>query len=339
MIQAAMVRANDYFMAKWPDPGKDIVTDKTRPSHIWTRAVYYEGLMALHELDPQPRFRDYAVRWGESHAFGLNGGATTRNADNQCAGQTYIDLYRDDPVAARVRDIKASIDAMVNGSSSSDWTWIDAIRMSMPVFAKLGVLYDNDVYFERMYAFYSHTRNVEGGSGLYSKTDHLWWRDKDFDPPYREPNGEDCYWSRGNGWVYAALTRVLSTIQESAPHRAEYLADYLAMSEALRAVQRSDGFWNVSLHDPNNYAGRELSGTALFAYGMVLALGHYECLDSVTPRVSLSSAQVSQGLPRARRQPTAAPCHPGLSSLNRLDEFVAFARADLGRARRVLVCV
>ncbi len=37
----------------------------------------------------------------------------------------------------------------------------------------------------------------------------MWWRDKDFDPPYKEPNGEDCYWSRGNGWVVAALVRTL----------------------------------------------------------------------------------------------------------------------------------
>ena len=62
-----------------------------------------------------------------------------------------------------------------------------------------------------MYAMYSNTKNVQGGSGLYSKTDHLWWRDQDFDPPYTEPNGKSCYWSRGNGWVYAALVRVRRT--------------------------------------------------------------------------------------------------------------------------------
>ena len=38
-ILATMTLANDYFMITWPDPGKEIVTNKTRPSNIWTRAV------------------------------------------------------------------------------------------------------------------------------------------------------------------------------------------------------------------------------------------------------------------------------------------------------------
>ena len=45
--------ANRYFQQKWPDVGQPIVSpDKTRPSNIWTRAVYYEGLMELYKLDP-----------------------------------------------------------------------------------------------------------------------------------------------------------------------------------------------------------------------------------------------------------------------------------------------
>ena len=66
-LLATMTTANEYFMAKWPDTGKEIVTNKTRPSHIWTRAVYYEGLMALYNVDPQKRYYDYAVDWGEKH--------------------------------------------------------------------------------------------------------------------------------------------------------------------------------------------------------------------------------------------------------------------------------
>jgi len=40
------------------------------------------------------------------------------------------------------------------------------------------------------------------------------------------------------------------------------------MSKALKQCQREDGFWNVSLHDPSNFGGKETSGTALFVYGM-----------------------------------------------------------------------
>ena len=47
---------------------------------------------------------------------------------------------------------------------------------------------------------------------MFNVKEGLWWRDHNFDPPYKEPNGENCYWSRGNGWVYAALVRVMNEI-------------------------------------------------------------------------------------------------------------------------------
>jgi rhamnogalacturonyl hydrolase YesR len=267
-ILAPLRKANDYFMGKWPDPGADIVTDKARPSNIWTRGVYYEGLMGLQDVDPQARYIDYAVAWGTSHSWGLQGGTATRSADDQCAGQTYIDLYVLQKRPEQLRDIKANIDAMVAGSAVNDWTWIDAIQMSMPVFAKLGVLTGNANYFSKMYAFYHSSKALQGANGFYSTTYHLWWRDQDFDPPYKEPNGKSCYWSRGNGWVYAALVRVLDILPTTDSHRAEYLADFQAMSEALRPLQRTDGFWNVSLMDPTHFGGPEVSGTSLFVYGM-----------------------------------------------------------------------
>ena len=267
-VLSKMVLTNAYFMNKWPDPGTVIVTDKTRPSHIWTRAVYYEGLMALYQLNPDKAYYDYAVNWGESHQWGLNNGIQTRNADNHCCGQTYVDLYLIDKKPERIKDLKASIDLMLETSKTDDWTWIDALQMGMPVFAQLGVLYNDSRYFERMYEMYMVSKTVLGGNGLYNPKDNLWWRDKDFVPPYKEPNGEDCYWSRGNGWVVAALVRVLNIMPKDAPHRDEYQKTLVQMVEALIPIQRKDGFWNASLHDPNNFGGKEMTGTALFTYGI-----------------------------------------------------------------------
>ena len=261
--------ANAYFMKKWPDVGKPIVTNKERASNIWTRGVYYEGLMALYEIDPQPEYYDYAVRWAEFHNWDLRDGDTyTRNADNQCAGQTYIDLYLIDQQPERIKYIKASIDSMMNTAKIDDWRWIDAIQMGLPVFAKLGVIYKDEAYFERMYEMYKFTKEEHGDNGLFNKKDGLWWRDADFDPPYAEPNGEDCYWSRGNGWVLVALAKALEITPKDAPHRKEYAKDLKRMAKALAKVQRADGFWNVSLHDPTHFGGKETSGTAMFAYGM-----------------------------------------------------------------------
>jgi rhamnogalacturonyl hydrolase YesR len=265
---------NKYFMNKWPDPGKSIVTNRERPSNIWTRGVYYEGLMELYRVENKERYKkayyDYAVDWGEKHKWGLRSGTArdNQNADDQTCGQTYIDLYLIDKKEERIRDIKTSIDGMLTSEKVDDWWWIDALQMAMPVFTRLGVIYNDTKYFDKMYELYSYSKNKHGDKGLWNPEDKLWWRDRDFDPPYKEPNGQDCYWSRGNGWVVAALVRTLSMLPESDPHYKEYMQDYKDMMNALIPIQRADGFWNASLHDPNNYGGKEATGTSLFVYGM-----------------------------------------------------------------------
>lgn len=267
---------NEYFMNKWPDAGKAIFTNIERPSNIWTRAVYYEGLMALYAVDKKKTYYEYALQWGEKHKWGLRGGVKTRNADNQCCGQTYIDMYLLDNKQhpERIKDIKASIDSMKLTAKVDDWNWIDALQMAMPVFVKLGNLYNDTSYFNRMYDMYAFTKYKHGGNGLFNPADKLWWRDKDFVPPYKEPNGEDCYWSRGNGWVVAALAKTLAALPQSDPHYAEYLLDFKYMLAALLPVQRQDGYWNVSLHDSTHFGGKEVSGTSLFIYGMAWGINN-----------------------------------------------------------------
>lgn len=273
-ILKVMRLTNKYFMNKWPDPGKSIVTNRERPSNIWTRAVYYEGLMALYAIDKKKEYLDYAIDWGTKHKWGLRDGIQTRNADNQCCGQTYIDLYLIDKKEERIKDIKASIDLMKATPKVDDWNWIDALQMAMPVFVRLGVLYNDTSYFNRMYDMYAFSKYKHGENGLYNPAEKLWWRDKDFDPPYKEPNGANCYWSRGNGWVVAALVRTLQMLPKTDPHYNEYLQDYKDMLKALLPLQRTDGFWNASLADSTNYGGKELTGTALFVYGMAWGINN-----------------------------------------------------------------
>jgi unsaturated rhamnogalacturonyl hydrolase len=276
--------ANKYFMDKWPDAAKPIFVpsrSRTWPSHIWTRAVYYEGLMALYSIDKQKAYYNYAFDWSAKHNWSLRDGIKTRNGDNQACGQTYIDLYLIDKDKSHIDSIKASIDKMMQTDKIDDWHWVDAIQMAMPVFAKLGVIYKDTNYFHRMYEMYAFTKYKHGDKGLFNAAEGLWWRDKDFDPPYKEPNGEDCYWSRGNGWVVAALVRILNTIPKNETHRAEYLADYKAMMAALIPIQGNDGYWNASLHDSTNFGGKELTGSSLFVYGMAWGINN-KILDKKT---------------------------------------------------------
>ena len=98
-----------------------------------------------------------------------------------------------------------------------DRYWVDAVQMAMPIFAQLGTIEKDERYFRRMYEMYMFTRNQHGGSKksgglpLFNTEDGLWYRDYNYDPPYMDLKEVDkpCYWSRGNGWVYMALARVL----------------------------------------------------------------------------------------------------------------------------------
>lgn len=288
--------ANSYFSKKYPNVA--IITagpelkHREFPSNFWAGAVYYTGLMALYSVDPKEEYHQQAVAFGDSHQWMLNSykvgkpKAHSLNANDHCAGQVYLDLYRIDPKPERIQTISASLKKLMETpveeakNGYPNWFWVDALYMAMPTFAKLGVIEKDDRYFDRMHALYLSAKNKIGG-GLYNAGDGLWWRDADFVAPYKEPNGEDCYWSRGNGWVYAALVQVLNELPKDNKYRPEYLKVFKEMSAALLKVQRPDGFWNVSLHDPTNFGGKELSGTSLFVYGFAWGLNN-KVLDEKT---------------------------------------------------------
>jgi len=257
-------------MARNPDPG----------NNQWARAAYFTGNLDFYKVYPKQAYFDYTNLWAYNNNWALNGGSSTRNADNQCIGQVYIDLYKmDDPSdPVKIDRIGRSIARMVEGEKSDDWWWIDALYMAMPVFARLGVLLNNEAYFEKMYTLYYNTKVTRS---LYNKEQGLWYRDESFAPPYSTPNGKPSYWSRGNGWVFAAHARVLQLLPEKDPHRPEYIETFREMAQALQKCQREDGFWNVSLGDPNDFGGAETSGTSFFTYGFAWGINN-GLLDSAT---------------------------------------------------------
>ena len=259
---------NDYFMNKFANPNADYPANgKIYKTNLWTRAVYYEGLMAFYEIDPQQRYMDYVDTWGNFHKWLPRNGATNDNADNQCCQQTYIERFLMTKNKACIANIKNNLDTQMQTGRYDFWTWIDAIQMAMPLYAKYAKLTGERKYLDYAVNSYKWTRDTLAG-GLFNVKEGLWWRDKDFVPPYKEKDGNNCYWSRGNGWVYAALVRVMQTLPKNDKYYAYLKKDCITMSKALLKCQRTDGFWNVSLHSPVTYGGPEMTGTALFLYGM-----------------------------------------------------------------------
>lgn len=275
-------KANDYFMKKYADPTVPTNVKKIRPSSLWTRAVYYEGLMALYEIDPQQRYIDYTDTWASFHKWTPRNGVNSCDADDQCCAQTYLIRYMQAGGEEKMAKVRENLDHQMqtpnekkNATAKTQstqpslygwWTWIDAIQMAMPVYMQMYKITGETKYRDHGMKMYRWSRN-ECGGGLFNVKDGLWWRDADYVPPYKEPDGKDCYWSRGNGWVYAALVRCMNELSPKEKAYKELKKDFLIMSKGLLKCQREDGFWNPSLVS-TNYEMQETSGTALFLYGM-----------------------------------------------------------------------
>ncbi len=260
-------RANAYFMAKTPDPTAVTNVKKLRPSSLWTRGVYYEGLMALYEIDPQKEYIEYTDRWADFHKWTPRDGVGTRDADNQCCSQAYLARFSMTGDSAMMRPTRENIQEQMAEGRNDYWTWVDAIQMAMPVYAQMYEITGDYTYIDRAMDMYRWSRN-ECGGGLFNEPDGLWWRDADFVPPYKEADGNQCYWSRGNGWALAAMVRVMECLKPRDKAYKELKKDFVAMCNALAACQREDGFWNVSLASPATFGGKETTGTALFLYGI-----------------------------------------------------------------------
>ena len=166
-----------------------------------------------------------------------------------------------------IHDINQQIEAMVESPRVDYCTWIDALHMAMPQFAQLGVINEAPAYFKKMYSIYNHTKRAEGGPGLWNPQNGFWYRDKRF-------IGQNVFWSRGNGWVMAAMVKVLQALPFMDPHRAEYVSTIQAMAPSLASAQQPDGFWYVNLGNSSNYPGPETSGTSFFVYGLAWAINN-----------------------------------------------------------------
>ncbi|GAB3424208.1 glycoside hydrolase family 88/105 protein [Flindersiella endophytica] len=272
-VIAVMNRVDDHWIGTHPDPG----------DNGWARATYFSGLMHHYRLTREKRLLDYAIGWGEQNGWGLLGGVTTRNADNQCAGQAYLDLYEEVGGAGKIAAIEASLAHLLTDQpdKNDDWWWVDALHMGMPPLVRFGRLRANNQYWVKMYRLYHYCKRQRGIAGVYvqpgnlSESSALWYRDQNFQvdgPLSKSPNGKPVHWSRGNGWVLAAHAKVLEVLPHNDKRGPEYIYTLQQLAAALRQAQQPDGFWYPNLSDPAHFGGPEVSGTAFFVFGLAYGI-------------------------------------------------------------------
>ncbi|MDR3057196.1 MAG: glycoside hydrolase family 88 protein [Prevotella sp.] len=269
-------KANDYWQSTHPD----------HANAFWHPAAYHTGNMAAYQVTGEESYKKYSEDWavknewkgaksdnkaewkysyGETDDFVLFG-------DWQICFQVYADLYnldevKDEKKIARAREV---MEYEMSTPQNDYWWWADGLYMVMPVMTKLYNITGNQQYLDKLYEYFSYARDL-----MYDRDSHLFYRDaKYIYPQHKTKNQMKDFWSRGNGWVFAGLAKVLQDLPENDPHRAEYISIYQDMSKALSHCQQEEGFWTRSLLDTDHAPGYETSGTAFFTFGYLWGINN-----------------------------------------------------------------
>lgn len=263
-VMSQLRKANDY----WIGQKANVETD----SNPWEVSVFHSGNMQAYYMTGDELYRNYSEKWSNAHSwqpYGYPVNSTT-NADNICCFRTYLDLYNIDNESANIDYVQDVVDSIVRSSNVSYWDWIDTFYMAGPVFTKMYELTGDVKYLDKMYSMIKYTaENLK----CYDKEEGLWFRDASFIRSTGD-NGEKVFWSRGDGWVYAAFAQIIEELPDSYEHKDYFVDIFLEMSAALKKAQCENGAWHESLLDPNFNPDCEESGTGFFVYGLLWGINN-----------------------------------------------------------------
>lgn len=268
----------------------NLVNNKWQSAHspeqrsFWDVAAYQTGNMEAYFVTKNEKYKQYAENWASYNNWK---GATSDDVnewkysygekpdfvlfgDWQCCFQTYLDLYNLEKDEKKIARAKQVMEYEMSTSKNDYWWWADGLYMVMPVMVKLHNVTQNAAYLEKMNLYFEYANSI-----MYDSTEKLYYRDARYVyPAHKTVNGKKDFWARGNGWVFAALAKVLKDLPANDKHRSGYIAKFTGMAKALKPLQQADGYWARSLQDAEHAPGPETSGTAFFTYGLMWGINN-----------------------------------------------------------------
>ncbi len=251
------------------------------PNQHWVRGAYYAGLMAMYESTSDRAYLNDCLKWGKQVSWQIKeqgGGPYESGAYPLVCGQIWYGCYRAENDEMMMRPTLAFLeDSKVENPLSAPGKWylentghrfVDGLFTAPPTLAMLYQMTGDEKYVNWMDACFWDVQKE-----IFDHDAGLFYRDAR-SKPRKTKNGKKVLWSRGNGWAFGGLTRILKYLPERHASYARYKALYIQMAESLAKRQQADGFWRSNLDDPDQHTMKESSGTGFFCYGIAWGINN-----------------------------------------------------------------
>jgi len=267
-------KANDYWQSTHTAP----------ENAFWDNAAYHTGNMEAYFVTMNEKYREYSEKWAvQNDWIGANAtdkskweysyGETSEHVlfgDWQACFQTYIDLYNLAPDTKKIARVREVMEYEMSTQKNDYWWWADGLYMVMPVMTKMYKVTGNTLYLDKLNEYFLYARGI-----MYDPKTKLFYRDaKYIYPAHKSVNGKKDFWARGDGWVFAALAKVLKDMPIDCKYRSLFLKHYTDMAKEIIQCQQPEGYWTRSMLDPQHAPGPETSGTAFFTYGLLWGINN-----------------------------------------------------------------
>jgi len=248
------------------------VSDSVAPINGWVYAALFRGMAEWAGVTDSKTIYDYLYKVGEKHSWDML--PRVYDADDLAIGQTYFKLYDKYGEEKMIKKVAERVDYIIGHPDTAPlitekgkyyrgrWGWCDALFMAPPVYARLYQKTGNVKYLDFCFAEYKVTTD-----SLFDKSASLFFRDLSL-VDSTNSKGENVFWGRGNGWVYAGLPFLLNTVPKSHPSYNYYLNLYQEMTKAIVACQDETGTWHSSLLEKEAFPQPENSASGFFVYGL-----------------------------------------------------------------------
>ena len=243
----------------------------------WERGTWYTGVMAAWKATRDHRYLDQALKWGRLHQW--QAGTEWGGANRLFCVETWLELYFARKDRAMIEPAIRWLDTSAPNSpagarrwylekdSTTERAYVDALY-GAPALAMLARATGDRKYLEILQAFFD---DITGE--LFDQDAGLYYRDARF-IGQKTAHGKKILWSRGNGWVFAGIARILEYLPASDPRRAHFLPIFRRMASELVKRQGADGLWRPNLDDAEAPPMPETSGTGFFCYGLAWGIHH-----------------------------------------------------------------